>query len=214
MPSSWNGKNHFHLYGREPDQIGALERFKRDSHSLGHLWSLVASTHREESNFSVFFYGRLFFPAHFGEIIWFLFSSLSLFFFFLFHPQNSVAVASIHLPLAGTPISSSALQSVDNSTCKLQFIVFRNGKLFPCTGNSSNLADDGKRRSVSTPVAFTKLGKRKSILSSCLWCQRCAVVDMNNMLTHTRGRTHTVNQFVLRNMLARRLRSVLCTLPE
>ncbi|XP_041803685.1 adhesion G protein-coupled receptor A3 [Chelmon rostratus] len=71
--------------------------------------------------------------------------------------KNSVAVASIHLPPAGTPISSSALQSVDNSTCKLQFIVFRNGKLFPCTGNSSNLADDGKRRSVSTPVAFTKL---------------------------------------------------------
>ncbi|KAJ4948499.1 hypothetical protein JOQ06_020033, partial [Pogonophryne albipinna] len=70
---------------------------------------------------------------------------------------NSVAVASINVPLAGTPISSSALQSVDNSTCKLQFIVFRNGKLFPCTGNSSNLADDGKRRSVSTPVAFTKL---------------------------------------------------------
>uniref|UniRef100_A0A665UG27 Adhesion G protein-coupled receptor A1 n=1 Tax=Echeneis naucrates TaxID=173247 RepID=A0A665UG27_ECHNA len=71
--------------------------------------------------------------------------------------KNSVAVASIHLPLAGTPLSSSALQSVDNSTCRLQFIVFRNGKLFPCTGNSSNLADDGKRRSVSTPVAFTKL---------------------------------------------------------
>ncbi|XP_053731864.1 adhesion G protein-coupled receptor A3 isoform X2 [Synchiropus splendidus] len=71
--------------------------------------------------------------------------------------RNSVAVASIHLPLADTHISSSALQSVDNSTCRLQFIVFRNGKLFPCTGNSSNLADDGKRRSVSTPVAFTKL---------------------------------------------------------
>ncbi|XP_029691011.1 adhesion G protein-coupled receptor A3 [Takifugu rubripes] len=71
--------------------------------------------------------------------------------------KNSVAVASIHFPLAGPPLSSPALQSVDNSTCKLQFIVFRNGKLFPCTGNSSNLADDGKRRSVSTPVAFTKL---------------------------------------------------------
>ncbi|XP_067330251.1 adhesion G protein-coupled receptor A3 isoform X2 [Channa argus] len=71
--------------------------------------------------------------------------------------KNSVAVASIYLPLAGTPISSPAFQSVANSTCKLQFIVFRNGKLFPCTGNSSNLADDGKRRSVSTPVAFTKL---------------------------------------------------------
>ena len=56
MPSSWNGKNHFHLCGREPDQIGALERFKRDSHSLGHLWSMVASTPGEESNLSVFFF--------------------------------------------------------------------------------------------------------------------------------------------------------------
>uniref|UniRef100_A0A8C6UQF1 Adhesion G protein-coupled receptor A1 n=1 Tax=Neogobius melanostomus TaxID=47308 RepID=A0A8C6UQF1_9GOBI len=80
--------------------------------------------------------------------------------------KNSVAVASIHLPLAGTPISSSTLQSVDNSTCRLQFIVFRNGKLFPCTGNSSNLADDGKRRSVSTPVAFTKLDGCSSLRSA------------------------------------------------
>ncbi|XP_058651650.1 adhesion G protein-coupled receptor A3 isoform X2 [Onychostoma macrolepis] len=64
--------------------------------------------------------------------------------------QNTVAIASIHFPLA-------APRSVENSTCKLQLIVFRNGKLFPCTGDSSNLADDGKRRSVSTPVAFTKL---------------------------------------------------------
>uniref|UniRef100_A0A8D3AV97 Adhesion G protein-coupled receptor A1 n=1 Tax=Scophthalmus maximus TaxID=52904 RepID=A0A8D3AV97_SCOMX len=63
--------------------------------------------------------------------------------------KNSVAVASIHLPpAAGAPVPAAAA---------LQFIVFRNGKLFPCTGNSSNLADDGKRRSVSTPVAFTKL---------------------------------------------------------
>ncbi|XP_042592071.1 adhesion G protein-coupled receptor A1-like [Cyprinus carpio] len=64
--------------------------------------------------------------------------------------QSTVAIASIHFPLA-------TRRSVQNSTCKLQLIVFRNGKLFPCTGNSSNLADDGKRRSVSTPVAFTKL---------------------------------------------------------
>lgn len=85
------------------------------------------------------------------------------FFSCVIYLQNSVAVASIHFPLAGPPFSSPALQSVDNSTCRLQFIVFRNGKLFPCTGNSSNLADDGKRRSVSTPVAFTKLGKRKFI---------------------------------------------------
>ncbi|MEQ2292736.1 hypothetical protein AMECASPLE_025960 [Ameca splendens] len=82
---------------------------------------------------------------------------LFIYLFIHFYPQNSVAVASIHLPLAGPSVSSSALQSVDNSTCRLQFVLFRNGKLFPCTGNSSNLADDGKRRSVSTPVAFAKL---------------------------------------------------------
>ncbi|XP_039626559.1 adhesion G protein-coupled receptor A3 isoform X1 [Polypterus senegalus] len=75
-----------------------------------------------------------------------------------FPVKNTVAVASIQLPVTVTPSSSPALQSVDNSsTCKLLFVVFRNGKLFPSTGNSSNLADDGKRRSVSTPVAFTKL---------------------------------------------------------
>ncbi|KPP72384.1 hypothetical protein Z043_108620 [Scleropages formosus] len=81
---------------------------------------------------------------------------------------NTVAVASIQLPLPAA-LSPPALQSVDNSTCKLQFIVFRNGKLFPCTGNSSNLADDGKRRSVSTPVAFTKLdGCRLGSLSQSI----------------------------------------------
>uniref|UniRef100_A0AAV2JMV2 GAIN-B domain-containing protein n=1 Tax=Knipowitschia caucasica TaxID=637954 RepID=A0AAV2JMV2_KNICA len=76
------------------------------------------------------------------------------------------SVASIHVPLAASPLSSSALQSVDNSSCRLQLIVFRNGKLFPCTGNSSNLADDGKRRSVSTPVAFTKLDGCSSLRSA------------------------------------------------
>ncbi|KAJ8014510.1 hypothetical protein DPEC_G00040980 [Dallia pectoralis] len=69
---------------------------------------------------------------------------------------NPVSVAWIHVRLAGAP-DPSGFTFADNSTCKLQIIVFRNGKLFPCTGNSSNLADDGKRRSVSTPVAFTKL---------------------------------------------------------
>ncbi|KAI4874854.1 hypothetical protein NFI96_010402 [Prochilodus magdalenae] len=64
--------------------------------------------------------------------------------------QDAVAVASIHLPLA-------APRAAENSSCKLQLIVFRNGKLFPCTGDSSKLADDGKRRSVATPVAFIKL---------------------------------------------------------
>ncbi|XP_028941699.1 adhesion G protein-coupled receptor A3-like, partial [Antrostomus carolinensis] len=69
---------------------------------------------------------------------------------------NAVAVASVHLPQSVFS-QSSAWQSVDNSTCKLQFIVFRNGKLFPSTGNSSNLADDGKRRTVATPAVFAKI---------------------------------------------------------
>ncbi|XP_066536059.1 adhesion G protein-coupled receptor A3 isoform X2 [Hoplias malabaricus] len=64
--------------------------------------------------------------------------------------KDAVAVASIHLPLI-------AARAADNSTCKLQLIVYRNGKLFPCTGDSKKLADDGKRRSVATPVAFIKL---------------------------------------------------------
>ncbi|XP_029465837.1 adhesion G protein-coupled receptor A1 isoform X2 [Rhinatrema bivittatum] len=70
--------------------------------------------------------------------------------------KNAIAVASIHLP-PSVFAPSSALQSVDNSTYKLQFIVFRNGKLFPSTGNSSNLADDGKRRTVATPAVFAKI---------------------------------------------------------
>lgn len=141
-----------------------------------------------------------FFPPARRHYLIFIFLSSSSSFCFLFHPQNSVAVASIHLPLAGTPFSSSALQSVDNSTCRLQFIVFRNGKLFPCTGNSSNLADDGKRRSVSTPVAFTKLGKRKSIFIAM------PVMSTPRRIATTCFHTHT--ESVLRNTLKRARRSL------
>ncbi|KAM4702523.1 adhesion G protein-coupled receptor A3-like [Rhinophrynus dorsalis] len=73
-----------------------------------------------------------------------------------FSTKNTVAVASIHLPQS-VFAQSPSLQSVDNSTCKLQLIVFRNGKLFPVTGNSSYLADDGKRRTVATPAVFSKI---------------------------------------------------------
>lgn len=135
------------------------------SHSLGHLWSPPLPERKRQLLTLGFF---LFKKNEFVGGFFCTWKRLFDFHFPLFPPcvihlQNSVAVASIHLPLAGPPLSSPALQSVDNSTCRLQFIVFRNGKLFPCTGNSSNLADDGKRRSVSTPVAFTKLGKRKFI---------------------------------------------------
>lgn len=138
-------------------------------------------------------------PPPCAEALFNFYFPLFFFFFLFFHPQNSVAVASIHLPLAGTPFSSSALQSVDNSTCRLQFIVFRNGKLFPCTGNSSNLADDGKRRSVSTPVAFTKLGKRKSIFIAM------PVMSTPRRIANTCFHTHT--ESVLRNTLKRARRS-------
>lgn len=154
-PRANRGRNHLHLCGREPISkeargvlspsatVGLLlpEREK----PITPLWVLNALCWSGRT------WRSLFHPRF----------PLFLFFSLFLRLQNSVAVASIHFPLAGPPLSSPALQSVDNSTCKLQFIVFRNGKLFPCTGNSSNLADDGKRRSVSTPVAFTKLGKRK-----------------------------------------------------
>ncbi|XP_068113644.1 adhesion G protein-coupled receptor A1 [Hyperolius riggenbachi] len=70
--------------------------------------------------------------------------------------KNTVAVASIHLPQS-VFAQSPSLQSVDNSTCKLQLIVFRNGKLFQITGNTSDLADQGKHRAVATPAVLSKI---------------------------------------------------------
>ncbi|NXC39238.1 AGRA2 protein, partial [Penelope pileata] len=68
-----------------------------------------------------------------------------------FHIKNSIALASIQLPpsLFASPVAPAPL-----ADCKLQLLVFRNGKLFCSTGNSSRLADDGKRRSVATPVIY------------------------------------------------------------
>ncbi|XP_053165848.1 adhesion G protein-coupled receptor A1 isoform X4 [Hemicordylus capensis] len=86
-----------------------------------------------------------------------------------FPTMNAVAVASVHLPRSVFS-SSPALQSVDNSSCKLQFIAFRNGKLFPSTANSSNLADYGKHRTVGTPVVFIKI-------------DGCSIGNLTNPLT-------------------------------
>uniref|UniRef100_A0A452IZT0 Adhesion G protein-coupled receptor A2 n=1 Tax=Gopherus agassizii TaxID=38772 RepID=A0A452IZT0_9SAUR len=68
-----------------------------------------------------------------------------------FHIKNSIALASIQLP--PSLFSTSAPLSLPQA-CKVQFLVFRNGKLFRSTGNSSRLADNGKRRSVATPVIY------------------------------------------------------------
>lgn len=81
-------------------------------------------------------------------------------------PQNSIALASIQLPpsLFASPVPSTPL-----ADCKLQLLVFRNGKLFCSTGNSSRLADDGKRRSVATPVIYAGTCK-DCLLSEGLGC--------------------------------------------
>uniref|UniRef100_A0A5F4VT94 Adhesion G protein-coupled receptor A3 n=1 Tax=Callithrix jacchus TaxID=9483 RepID=A0A5F4VT94_CALJA len=78
------------------------------------------------------------------------FSSLAL--------KNTIVEASIQLPPSlFSPKQKRELRPTDDSLYKLQLLAFRNGKLFPATGNSTNLADDGKRRTVVTPVILTKI---------------------------------------------------------
>ncbi|ELK24696.1 Putative G-protein coupled receptor 125 [Myotis davidii] len=78
------------------------------------------------------------------------FSSLAL--------KNTIVEASIQLPPSlFSPKHKREVRPTDDSLYKLQLIAFRNGKLFPATGNSTNLADDGKRRTVVTPVILTKI---------------------------------------------------------
>ncbi|PIO25969.1 hypothetical protein AB205_0070880, partial [Aquarana catesbeiana] len=64
---------------------------------------------------------------------------------------NSLALGSVQLP-------QSLFASSSSPACKLQVLAFRNGKLFRSVGNSSRLAEDGKRRSISTPVIFVGTG--------------------------------------------------------
>uniref|UniRef100_A0A8C2DZY4 Adhesion G protein-coupled receptor A3 n=1 Tax=Cyprinus carpio TaxID=7962 RepID=A0A8C2DZY4_CYPCA len=72
--------------------------------------------------------------------------------------QNTIVEASLQLP----PSLFSSLGSsgqADDAVYKLHLLAFRNGKLFPPTGNSTLLSDGSKRRSVVTPVILTKIGK-------------------------------------------------------
>ncbi|XP_063777748.1 adhesion G protein-coupled receptor A3 [Pseudophryne corroboree] len=71
--------------------------------------------------------------------------------------KNTVVEASIQLPSAlFVPKEKRERRAVEESVYKLQLIAFRNGKLFPATGNSTNLLD-GKTLSVVTPVILAKL---------------------------------------------------------
>uniref|UniRef100_A0A8C9VC48 Adhesion G protein-coupled receptor A2 n=1 Tax=Scleropages formosus TaxID=113540 RepID=A0A8C9VC48_SCLFO len=61
--------------------------------------------------------------------------------------KNAVALASVSLPASLFPPDAPP-------ECKLQFVAFRTGRLFPLTGNSSSPSEHGRRRSVNTPVIY------------------------------------------------------------
>ncbi|KAJ8285873.1 hypothetical protein GJAV_G00031950 [Gymnothorax javanicus] len=63
--------------------------------------------------------------------------------------KNAVALASVSLPASLFPPDAPP-------DCKLQFAVFRTGRFFPYTSNSSSSAE-ARRRSVNTPVIFVGL---------------------------------------------------------
>uniref|UniRef100_A0A671LG41 Adhesion G protein-coupled receptor A3 n=1 Tax=Sinocyclocheilus anshuiensis TaxID=1608454 RepID=A0A671LG41_9TELE len=72
--------------------------------------------------------------------------------------KNTVVEASLQLP----PSLFSSLASsgqAEEAVYKLHLLAFRNGKLFPPTGNSTLLSDGSKRKSVVTPVILTKIGE-------------------------------------------------------
>uniref|UniRef100_A0A667ZCS4 Adhesion G protein-coupled receptor A3 n=1 Tax=Myripristis murdjan TaxID=586833 RepID=A0A667ZCS4_9TELE len=70
--------------------------------------------------------------------------------------KSTVVEASLQLPQS--LFSQSVLPGqTDDTVYKLHLLAFRNGKFFPSTGNSSQLADGGKRRSVATPVIMAKI---------------------------------------------------------
>ncbi|XP_051546799.1 adhesion G protein-coupled receptor A3 [Myxocyprinus asiaticus] len=70
--------------------------------------------------------------------------------------KNTIVEASLQLP----PSLFSSLGNsgqAEEAVYKLHLLAFRNGKLFPPTGNSTLLSDGSKRRSVVTPVILTKI---------------------------------------------------------
>ncbi|KAM9827857.1 adhesion G protein-coupled receptor A3 [Neosynchiropus ocellatus] len=70
--------------------------------------------------------------------------------------KSTIVEASLQLPR--TLFSQHPLPvQADYSVYKLFLLGFRNGKLFPSTGNSSHLADGGKRWSVATPIIMAKI---------------------------------------------------------
>lgn len=81
--------------------------------------------------------------------------------------QSTVVEASLQLPQS-LLIQAAVTAQPDDLLHKLHLLGFRNGRFFPSTGNSSQLADGGKRRSVATPVIMAKLGEAKDLWSRVL----------------------------------------------
>lgn len=70
--------------------------------------------------------------------------------------KNTVIEASLQLPQALLAQAAPPVQPED-TVYKLYLLGFRNGKFFPSTGNNSQLADGGKRRTVTTPVVMAMI---------------------------------------------------------
>ncbi|KAG7243336.1 hypothetical protein INR49_011792, partial [Caranx melampygus] len=70
--------------------------------------------------------------------------------------KSTIVEASLQLPQSLFTQAAVPGQPED-AVYKLHLLGFRNGKFFPSTGNSSQLADGGKRRSVATPVIMAKI---------------------------------------------------------
>lgn len=64
-----------------------------------------------------------------------------------------------HSALATASRQAAALQSVDNSTHKLQSDAFRHRKLFPSTRDMPHLAYE-KRETCASSATFTKIGEK------------------------------------------------------
>ncbi|XP_061768716.1 adhesion G protein-coupled receptor A3 [Nerophis ophidion] len=71
--------------------------------------------------------------------------------------KSTTVEASLQLPPSLFTQAVLLPGLVEDRTYRLQLLGFRNGKFFPSTGNSSQLAVSGKWRSVATPVIMAKI---------------------------------------------------------
>ncbi|XP_035671784.1 adhesion G protein-coupled receptor A3-like [Branchiostoma floridae] len=71
--------------------------------------------------------------------------------------QNRVLQASIQIPPSVFNRVLSRRPKKQSDSFKLQFVVYKNGRLFPSTGNSTHLADQKGRRTVVTHVISSRI---------------------------------------------------------